>query len=49
VADGFYEFTPHTDPKSKRKHKWLFTKTNEPWFCIAVIWRTSEVGRLSLC
>jgi putative SOS response-associated peptidase YedK len=44
VADGFYEFTPHTDPKSKRKHKWLFSKTDEPWFCIAGIWRTTEVG-----
>jgi putative SOS response-associated peptidase YedK len=44
VADGFYEFTPHTDPKSKRKHKWVFTKTDEPWFCIAGIWRTSDVG-----
>jgi putative SOS response-associated peptidase YedK len=44
VADGFYEFTPHTDPKSKRKHKWLFTKTDEPWFCIAGIWRASNVG-----
>ena len=45
VADGFYEFTQHTDPKSKRKHKWLFTKTDEPWFCIAGLWRSSaEVG-----
>jgi putative SOS response-associated peptidase YedK len=42
VADGFYEFTPHTDPKSKRK--WLFTKTDEPWFCIAGIRRTTDVG-----
>jgi putative SOS response-associated peptidase YedK len=24
-ADGFYEFTPASDPKSKRKDKWLFT------------------------
>lgn len=44
VADGFYEFTPHTDPKSKRKHKWLFTKAGEPWFCIAGLWRSSDVG-----
>jgi putative SOS response-associated peptidase YedK len=45
VADGFYEFTTHTDPKSKRKHKWLFTKSAEPWFCIAGLWRsTPEVG-----
>jgi putative SOS response-associated peptidase YedK len=38
VADGFYEFTPHTDPKSKRKHKWLFTMKDHDWFCIAGIW-----------
>ena len=44
IADGFYEFTAHSDPKSKRKHKWLFTKVGEPWFCIAGIWRTSDVG-----
>ena len=45
VADGFYEFTANSDPKIKRKHKWLFTKKDEPWFCIAGIWRTSpEVG-----
>ncbi|MDB5698251.1 MAG: hypothetical protein JWN69_1055 [Alphaproteobacteria bacterium] len=44
IADGFYEFTKHTDPTSKRKHKWLFTKADEPWFCIAGIWRTSDVG-----
>ena len=45
VADGFYEFTTHSDPKSKRKHKWLFTMKDRPWFCIAGIWRTSgEVG-----
>ena len=44
VADGFYEFTTHTDPKSKRKHKWLFTKEGESWFCIAGLWRSSDVG-----
>lgn len=44
VADGFYEFTPHTNPKSKTKHKWLFTKADEPWFCIAGMWRSTEVG-----
>jgi putative SOS response-associated peptidase YedK len=45
VADGFYEFTANTDPKAKRKHKWLFTMADEPWFCIAGIWRaSSEVG-----
>src|SRR3954447_13832911 len=25
VADGFYEFTAPTDPKAKRKDRWLFT------------------------
>lgn len=44
IADGFYEFTTHSDPASKRKHKWLFTKAGAPWFCIAGIWRNSDVG-----
>jgi putative SOS response-associated peptidase YedK len=45
VADGFYEFTAPADAKAKRKDKWLFTKTDEDWFCIAGIWRaTKEVG-----
>ena len=45
VADGFYEFTAPADPKAKRKDKWLFTKADEEWFCIAGIWRTHhEVG-----
>ena len=45
VADGFYEFTDPADKRKKRKDKWLFTKTGEPWFCIAGIWRASkEVG-----
>jgi putative SOS response-associated peptidase YedK len=45
VADGFYEFTSPEDPKAKRKHKWLFTKRDEDWFCIAGLWRsTNEVG-----
>jgi putative SOS response-associated peptidase YedK len=39
VADGFYEFTTHGDPKSRRKHKWLFTLKDRPWFCIAGLWR----------
>lgn len=44
-ADGFYEFTDPADPKKKRKDKWLFTKRDEPLFCIAGIWRaTAEVG-----
>lgn len=45
VADGFYEFTKPEDPAQKRKHKWLFTKKDEPWFCIAGLWRdTPDVG-----
>ena len=45
VADGFYEFTKPSDPKKKLKDKWLFTKRDEPIFCIAGIWRaTPEVG-----
>ena len=45
VADGFYEFTAPADPKQKRKQKWLFTKKEEKWFCIAGIWRkTPDVG-----
>lgn len=46
IADGFYEFTDPNDPKKKRKDKWLFTKKDEPIFCIAGIWReTSEMGQ----
>jgi putative SOS response-associated peptidase YedK len=43
-ADGFYEFTKPVDPKKKHKDKWLFTHVDEPWFCIAGIWRSSGVG-----
>jgi putative SOS response-associated peptidase YedK len=41
-ADGFYEFTDPPDKKKKRKDKWLFTKSDEPWFCIAGIWRVDK-------
>ena len=45
LADGFYEFTAPDDPKARRKKKWLFTLKDEPWFCIAGLWRsTPEVG-----
>src|SRR5579875_1627364 len=45
VADGFYEFTTHSDPKSKRKHKWLFTLKDEPIIAIAGLWRKdAQVG-----
>ena len=43
-ADGFYEFTQPDDPKKKRKDKWLFTKRDEELFCIAGIWRSTDVG-----
>ena len=44
-ADGFYEFTDPADTKKKRKDKWLFTKSGEPWFCVAGIWRAdAQVG-----
>ncbi|WP_049734325.1 SOS response-associated peptidase family protein [Rhizobium ecuadorense] len=46
IADGFCEFTEPTDPKKKRKDKWLLTKKDEAIFCIAGIWReTPEVGQ----
>ncbi|MBB3965791.1 SOS response-associated peptidase [Rhizobium metallidurans] len=45
VADGFYEFTDPKDKSKKRKDKWLFTRKDEPIFCIAGIWRdTPDVG-----
>lgn len=50
VTDGFYEFTappppPPGSPKQKRKDKWLFTRPDEDWFCIAGLWRaTADVG-----
>ena len=39
IVDGFYEFTKHSDPKSKRKHKWMFTLTGSDWFGIAGLLR----------
>jgi putative SOS response-associated peptidase YedK len=45
VADGFYEFTDPVEKGKKKKDKWLFTKRDEPIFCIAGIWReTKDVG-----
>jgi putative SOS response-associated peptidase YedK len=35
LADGFYEFTTPTDPKQKRKDRWLFTSAAEPMIGIA--------------
>jgi putative SOS response-associated peptidase YedK len=49
-ADGFYEFTDPADKKKRRKDKWLFTKTGEPWFCIAGIWQSvKDVAKRSRC
>jgi putative SOS response-associated peptidase YedK len=42
IADGFYEFTTPADPEKKRKDKWLFTRTDEPWFCIAGLWQAND-------
>jgi putative SOS response-associated peptidase YedK len=44
LADGFYEFTNPADPQKKRKDKWLFTVRDQPIFCIAGIWRETEIG-----
>jgi len=43
-VDGFYEFTTNVDPKARRKHKWLFTKRNEPWFAIAGLCKSAPGG-----
>jgi putative SOS response-associated peptidase YedK len=40
LSDGFFEFTAQTDPKVKRKHKWLFTLKDAPLFAVAGLWRT---------
>jgi putative SOS response-associated peptidase YedK len=45
VADGFYEFTDPTDLEKNRRDKWSFTKTDEPIFCFAGIWRETNDGR----
>lgn len=42
VADGFYEFTYPAEKGKKKKDKWLFTKRDEPIFCIAGIWRDAK-------
>jgi putative SOS response-associated peptidase YedK len=45
LADGFYEFTAPSDPKSKKKDRWLFTWPGHPWFGIAGIVRSdAKVG-----
>jgi len=45
-ADGFYEFTA-AQPGQKRKTKWLFTMTGEPWFWIAGIVRDGAFAMLT--
>ena len=40
VADGFYEFTTPTDPRQKRKDRWLFTSANAGMLGIAGLTRT---------
>ena len=46
VANGFYEYTdaPADEgaPKSRKKQRWLFTRADGDWFCIAGIWRTND-------
>jgi putative SOS response-associated peptidase YedK len=44
MALRFYEHTAPVMPGQKRKTRWLFTIRDEPWFCIAGIWRASPVG-----
>ena len=45
VADGFYEFTASSEPKQKRKDRWLFTPSAGGLLGIAGITRNSpEVG-----
>jgi putative SOS response-associated peptidase YedK len=40
VADGFYEFTASSDPKQKRKDRWLFTASDGHMLGIAGLTRT---------
>ena len=40
IADGFYEFTAHADPKQKRKERWLFTSVDGAMIGIAGLTRT---------
>jgi len=45
IADGFYEFTAPTDPKQKRKDRWLFTFSDGSMLGIAGLLRTTtDVG-----
>jgi putative SOS response-associated peptidase YedK len=45
VADGFYEFTASSDPKQKRKDRWMFTDRDGGMLGIAGLTRTlPDVG-----
>ncbi len=45
IADGFYEFTAPSDPKQKRKDRWLFTFPDGAMLGIAGLVRTTtDVG-----
>ena len=45
VAEGFYEFTAPSDPRQKRKDRWLFYRAGEPLIGIAGLVRTvPDVG-----
>lgn len=46
TADGFYEFT-EAQSGQKRKTKWLFTMTGEPWFWTAGIVRDGAFAMLT--
>ncbi len=39
-ASHFFEFNGTKSPKTK----WQFTKTGEPWFCFAGLWRPMPEG-----
>ena len=39
LADGFYEFTKASDPKQKRKDRWLFTSADDETIGIAALVR----------
>ena len=45
VADGFYEFTASSDPKQKRKDRWLFIPADGGTLGIAGMTRTSRHWR----
>jgi putative SOS response-associated peptidase YedK len=40
LADGFYEFTAPSEPKQKRKDRWLFTHAGQPMIGIAGLVRS---------